>query len=73
MKQAAFLDTTPVLNNEQKRELSERNSEKTFMKERLSQLPAEIEEEPKRILKRYDVETSQLEPIGIVYLWPEQG
>lgn len=73
LKQAAFLDTTPVLNNEQKRELRERNSEKTFMRERLSQLPAEIEEEPKRILKRYDVETSQLEPIGIVYLWPEQG
>ena len=33
----------------------------------------EILEEPDRIRGRYAVQTVRLEPVGIVYLWPDMG
>ena len=72
-RQAAFFDTSEELTTDEKRLRNEKASEKRLLEERLRQLPAEIENEPKRILKRYTVETPRLEPVGIIYLWPEQG
>ena len=37
------------------------------------EIEREIQEEPDRIRQRYAVQTVRLEPVGIVYLWPEMG
>jgi SNF2 family DNA or RNA helicase len=38
---------------------------------RLSELPAEMEKEPQRIREVYQVQAERIEPIGLIYLWPE--
>ena len=43
------------------------------MEKRKADIPREIEEEPGRIRHRFAVQTVRLEPVGIVYLWPEMG
>ena len=35
--------------------------------------PARSSEEPDRIRRRFEVQTVRLEPVGIVYLWPDDG
>lgn len=40
-------------------------------RERLEQFEVDINEEPKRVRKFYDVKARRVEPIGLVYLWPE--
>ena len=51
----------------------ERAAEKRAMEQRKAAIPREIQEEPDRIRQRYSVQTVRLEPVGIVYLWPEKG
>ena len=51
----------------------ERASEKRAMEKRKKDIEREILEEPDRIRGRYAVQTVRLEPVGIVYLWPEMG
>ena len=51
----------------------ERASDKRAMEKRKADIPREILEEPDRIRRRYTVQTVRLEPVGIVYLWPEMG
>jgi SNF2 family DNA or RNA helicase len=51
----------------------ERASEKRAMEKRKKDIVTEIREEPDRIRQRYAVQTVRLEPVGIVYLWPEMG
>lgn len=74
-RQAALFDTTDAgeLSADEKRLRHEKASEKRLLEERLRQLPDEIVNEPQRILNRYSVQATRLEPVGIVYLWPEQG
>ncbi len=43
------------------------------MLKRKSEIEREVHEEPDRIRGRYAVHTVRLEPVGIVYLWPEMG
>ena len=43
------------------------------MKKRLEQIPHEKANEPQRIRERFSVQTVRLEPLGLVYLWPEMG
>ena len=43
------------------------------MEKRKADIPREIREEPDRIRRRFEVQTVRLEPVGIVYLWPEIG
>ena len=38
---------------------------------RLSQFDADLEREPERIRRFYDIQRSRVEPVGLVYLWPE--
>jgi hypothetical protein len=43
------------------------------MLKRKTEIEREVLEEPDRIRGRYAVHTVRLEPVGIVYLWPEMG
>ena len=38
---------------------------------RLVQFDAEIEHEPPRVRAFYEVQATRVEPVGLVYLWPE--
>ena len=38
---------------------------------RLSQFDTDLEREPERIRRFYDVQLTRVEPVGLVYLWPE--
>jgi hypothetical protein len=58
---------------EEKLATRERASERKAMLRRKDDIPREIQEEPDRIRRRYAVQTVRLEPVGIVYLWPEMG
>ena len=40
---------------------------------RLRELESEIEEEPRRVQKGYQVAASRLDPVGLLYLWPVTG
>jgi SNF2 family DNA or RNA helicase len=40
---------------------------------RLGQIGREIDEEPERVRRAYDVTAERLEPIGLAYLWPVTG
>ena len=40
---------------------------------RLTQFAVEIEEEPKRVREFYEVRATRVEPVGLVYLWPDTG
>ena len=63
-------DTRPAYDERGRRE---RSSEKKAMVKRKTDIAREILEEPDRIRGRYAVQTVRLEPVGIVYLWPEMG
>lgn len=45
-------------------------TEKTYWKERLAAIARELDDEPARIRRSYDVKASRVEPVGLVYLWP---
>ena len=38
---------------------------------RLTQFDTDIEREPERIRRFYDIQRTRVEPVGLVYLWPE--
>ncbi|MCY4601908.1 MAG: helicase-related protein, partial [Acidobacteria bacterium] len=38
---------------------------------RLAQFDAELEHEPERVRAFYEVQATRVEPVGLVYLWPE--
>jgi len=38
---------------------------------RLEQFDRDLEQEPRRIREFYEVRARRVEPVGIVYLWPE--
>jgi len=40
---------------------------------RLTAIGREVDEEPARIVKSYEVQAYRVEPIGVVYLWPISG
>ena len=40
---------------------------------RLAQFDADLEREPERIRRFYDIQRTRIEPVGIVYLWPESN
>jgi hypothetical protein len=42
-----------------------------YMEGRLGGIDRELKTEPKEIQKLYEVVLSKLEPVGLVYLWPE--
>jgi hypothetical protein len=44
-----------------------------YWEKRLDEIASEIDEEPERIRRTYDVAAERLEPIGLAYLWPVTG
>lgn len=42
-----------------------------YWRERRKQFGRELEQEPERIQKFYEVKATRIEPVGLVYLWPE--
>ena len=40
---------------------------------RLGQFDADLEREPERIRRFYDIQRTRVEPVGLVYLWPESN
>jgi hypothetical protein len=54
-----------------KREQDQFRKEQVFLGERLVAIQQEIEREPKQIQSLYRVALRRLEPVGLVFLWPE--
>lgn len=57
-----------MLPEPERRQLDE---ERKAMRERLRTIPKEIEREPAELEAMYRVQLRRLEPVGLVYLWPE--
>jgi ERCC4-related helicase len=55
----------------EKREQDQWHREKTYMDERLVAIERELEREPAQIEALYRVALRRLEPVGLVFLWPE--
>ena len=55
------------------RELRQREAERKAWNKRLVDIDRELEEEPAQIIRNYQVQTSRVEPIGVIYLWPISG
>lgn len=58
------------LDEEEKRQLE---ADKRSWQVRLKQFARELKEEPARVRAFYQVKTQRIEPVGIVYLWPESN
>ena len=56
-----------------KMELQQLEEERKDWDKRLAAIGREVDEEPARILKSYEVQAHRVEPIGVVYLWPISG
>jgi hypothetical protein len=56
-----------------KMELRQMEEERKELDKRLTAIASEVDEEPARILKSYEVQADRIEPIGVVYLWPISG
>jgi hypothetical protein len=54
-------------------ELKQIEADKRYWSRRLRELESEIESEPERIRRGYDVRATRFEPVGLVYLWPVTG
>ena len=57
-----------MLPEPERRQLDE---ERRAMRQRLTTIPKEIEREPAELEAMYRVQLRRLEPVGLVYLWPE--
>ena len=55
---------------EEKRQLE---GERKHQQKRLADLEKELEAEPARIRRSYEVHATRIEPVGVVYLWPVTG
>jgi hypothetical protein len=51
-------------------ELRQVESDRRHWRNRIEQLAEEIEKEPARIQRAYEVKAQRVEPVGLVYLWP---
>ena len=63
-----FHQLTLNFDEEEKRQLE---SNMKAWRVRLKQFEADLEQEPTRIRKGYEVRAQRIEPVGLVYLWPE--
>jgi hypothetical protein len=48
-------------------------ADQRYWERRIEQLKQELETEPARIRKSYEVRATRFEPVGLVYLWPVTG
>jgi hypothetical protein len=63
-----FKQLTLDFGQEEKRQLE---SDMRSWRTRLEQFDRDLELEPKRIRDFYEVRARRIEPVGLVYLWPE--
>ena len=68
--EAAELQLTLEFNDKEKRQ---RQADVAARRTRLSQFDYDLETEPARIRNFYEVRAQRVEPIGLVYLWPDTG
>lgn len=54
-------------------EMRQLEADARFWKIRLTQFDHDLEEEPARLRDFYDVKARRIEPVGLVYLWPENN
>jgi hypothetical protein len=55
------------------KERRQRQADRRYWDKRLSALERECVEEPKRMLASYEVRAERLEPVGVLYLWPQRS
>jgi ERCC4-related helicase len=53
-------------------ERRQREAERRFWPRRLEALEKEIVEEPARVAASYEIRAQRLEPVGLIYLWPQK-
>jgi hypothetical protein len=66
--ESEFLQLTLGFGEEEKREIE---ANMRSWRTRLDQFHRDIESEPYRIREFYEVRARRVEPVGVVYLWPE--
>jgi SNF2 family DNA or RNA helicase len=57
----------------EKDELRQLLADKRYWDRRLTELATELDTEPARIFRSYEVKATRFEPLGLVYLWPVTG
>ena len=68
--EAAEVQLTLEFSDEEKRQ---RQADVAAWRRRLSQFDRDLETEPSRIREFYEVRARRVEPVGLVYLWPDTG
>ena len=63
-----FTQLTLDFGEEEKRQLE---SDMRSWRSRLEQFDRDLDREPQRIREFYKVRATRIEPVGLVYLWPE--
>ena len=69
-KHDAELQLTLEFSDEEKRQ---RQADVAAWRRRLGQFDRDLETEPSRIREFYEVRAQRVEPVGLVYLWPDTG
>ena len=69
-KHDAEVQLTLEFSDEEKRQ---RQADVAAWRRRLSQFDRDLESEPSRIREFYEVRAQRVEPVGLVYLWPDTG
>jgi hypothetical protein len=54
-------------------ERRQRQADRRYWEQRLRGLETELAEEPKRIASSYEIRAERLEPVGLIYLWPQKA
>jgi len=72
-KRAAQFETKQLELEFEADERRQIEADKKHWQRRLLQLRDELEREPERIRKAYEVKATRIEPLGVVYLWPVSG
>ena len=68
--EGAFTQITIGFKEEAKRQLE---ADMRSWRARLEQFERDLEQEPARIREFYTVRAQRVEPVGLVYLWPESN
>jgi superfamily II DNA or RNA helicase len=68
--EGAFTQLSLDFGEEEKRQLE---SDMRSWRTRLDQFDQELKQEPQRIRDFYEVRAKRIEPVGLVYLWPESN
>ena len=66
--ESEFQQLTLDFDEEEKRQLE---SDMRSWRSRLEQFDRDLQREPQRVREFYEVRAKRVEPVGLVYLWPE--